>query len=389
MTLSVLDDLGAVSAGHWNRIAGENPFLRHEFLLALERTGCVGARTGWSPRHLVLHSDGPKHGELIGAVPLYLKSHSYGEYVFDWSWADAYARSGRSYYPKLVATVPFTPATGERLLVAPDADRENAAVRLINGARELAEASAASSLHWLFSTDTELDLLASHGFLPRVGCQLHWSNPGYRDFEDFLGTLTAHKRNNIRRERRRVREAGVTLAVLRGAAITPEIWNIFYDFYRATVRQHDAIPYLTREFFAMLGETMTENVVMVVAQYGNECVGAAFCLRNAHTLYGRYWGGQPGFPDLHFETCYYTAIEYCIAEGLARYEAGAQGEHKLARGFVPAPTYSAHWLRDAAFGRAVADFLQRERGSVEHYMNELNERSPFRRLEFSMLYPRE
>lgn len=389
MTLSVVEDLGAVPAEHWNRIAGDNPFLQHEFLLALERTGCVGARSGWHPRHLVFHTQGPNRGKLIGAVPLYLKDHSYGEYVFDWAWADAYSRSGRSYYPKLVATVPFSPATGMRLLVAPDADRENVAAQLIEGARELAAASGASSLHWLFSTSAELDLLTRHGFLPRLGCQLHWSNPGYRDFEDFLGTLTAHKRNNIRRERRRVRAAGVTFAVLRGAAITQDIWNVFYDFYRTTIRHHDAIPYLTREFFQMLGETMTGHVAMVVARYGDECVGTALCLRNAHTLYGRYWGGRSGFPGLHFETCYYTAIEYCIAEGLARYEAGAQGEHKLARGFVPAPTYSAHWLRDAALQRAVADFLQREQGNVEIYMDELNEHAPFRQPRPVPLAPRE
>ena len=375
MHVSVLESLTRVPAEQWNALAGDNPFLRHEFLTALERSGCVGGvETGWSPCHLLARTSGGNRP--VGAVPLYLKQHSYGEYVFDWAWADAYARYGHSYYPKLVATVPFTPATGPRLLIAPGADA-SVATSLIEAARELAGSAGASSLHWLFPTTSDVEILTAHGFLTRTGCQFHWSNPGYRDFDDFLSTLTARKRSNVRRERRQVQTAGIATAMLRGAAITSDLWDRFYDFYRATIRHHGGIPYLTREFFYLLSETMPNHVVLVVALRGRDCVGAAFCLRGANTLYGRYWGGRPDIPGLHFETCYYTAIEYCIAEGIKRYEAGAQGEHKIARGFVPTPTYSAHWLREPALRGPVADYLKRERKSMELYMDELHEHLPF------------
>lgn len=379
MYLSVRDSLEAVAPGQWNAAAGGHPFLRHEFLVALERHGCVGGQTGWQPCHLLLHSDGPGAGRLLGAVPLYLKHHSYGEYVFDWTWADAYERNGHSYYPKLVAAVPFTPATGPRLLVATEADRSQVTRRLIAGARDVADNYGASSVHWLFHTAAEATLYAEHGLLSRVGCQFHWSNPGYRDFDDFLGVFTSHQRNNIRRERRRAREAGVALEVLPGAAVTAELWDVFFRFYRATIRAHGGIPYLTREFFHALGQTLPECVVLTVARRRRDYVAAALSLRDARTLYGRYWGGRADLSGLHFETCYYTPIEYCIAERIERYEAGAQGEHKLARGFAPVQTYSAHWLRDAGFRRAVADFLKREGNHLDEYMSELNERSPFRR----------
>ncbi len=376
MRVTALPNLESVPPDQWNLLAGDDPFLQHEFLLALERAGCVGGDSGWEPRHIALHAEGSSR--LIGAVPLYLKHHSYGEYVFDWAWADAYVRSGREYYPKLVAAVPFTPATGKRLLVA-DTDRDEVAALLIEATREVADATGASSLHWLFPAATDLDLLTKHDLLARTGCQFHWSNPGYSDFEDFLSGMTAHKRYNIRRERRRVREADVTAEVLQGAAISSELWDVCYRFYRATIRAHGGIAYLTREFFHMIGETMANHTVLVVARQKREYVGMAFGLRNAHTYYGRYWGGRPDIPGLHFETCYYAPIEYCIAQRIGRYEAGAQGAHKLARGFVPTPTYSAHWLRDPMLRRAVADFLKREHGSVGQYMDELSEHSPFRR----------
>lgn len=381
MHLSVLQSLAEVSAEQWNRAAGDNPFLRHEFLYALERTGCVGESTGWDPSYLVLHADGPGRGPLLGAVPLYLKHHSYGEYVFDWAWAGAYARYGRAYYPKLVAAVPFTPVTGVRLLVAPQAAWSHVARRLADGALALARRTGVSSLHWNFATGAEVDLLAGRGLLQRTGCQFHWSNPGYRDFDDFLSTLTSQKRYNLRRERRLVREAGVRVEALGGEEVTPALWDGFYRFYRATIRAHGGIPYLTRAFFHALGETLSDQVVLFVARRGRETVGAALALRSRDTLYGRYWGGHHGISGLHFETCYYTPIEYCITTGLARYEAGAQGEHKLARGFTPTPTYSAHWLRDPEFQRAVAEFLERERDHVGYYIDELNEHLPFRQRE--------
>ena len=375
----ILENLEAVSPEQWNRVAGENPFLRHEFLAALERTGCVGAEAGWEPRHVVLHADAPGRGNLIGAMPLYLKHHSYGEYVFDWSWADAYARSGRAYYPKLVAAVPFTPATGQRLLIADSVDRGRVARRLVATAREFADQHRVSSLHWLFHTAEESRELAAPDMLSRVGCQFHWSNPGYRDFEDFLGTFKSDKRNSIRRERRRVRDAGVRVEVLPGEAVTPELWDSFYRFYRATIRAHGGIPYLKREFFHTIGRTLATRVRLIVAQQERDYVAMALCLLDAHTLYGRYWGGRPDIRNLHFETCYYTPIEYCITHGIARYEAGAQGEHKIARGFAPVQTHSSHWLRDVGFRRAVADFLTREQNHIDYYMDELNEHLPFRR----------
>jgi uncharacterized protein len=379
MHVSVLENLTPVRPHEWNRVAGTNPFLRYEFLSALERSGCVGGESGWEPRHVIVRADAADGGALLGAVPLYLKYHSYGEYIFDWSWADAYMRGGRAYYPKLVAAVPFTPATGRRLLVAPDADRARVEAELVAAARAVADRHHASSLHWLFHTPEESARLAVDGALARVGCQFHWSNPGFRDFEDYLATFKSDKRNSIRRERRRVRDAGVSLEVLPGAAISSARWDAFYRFYRATIRAHGGMPYLTREFFHLLGQTLADAVQLIVARHSRDDVAMALCLRDAHTLYGRYWGGRPDIRDLHFETCYYTPIEYCIAHGIARYEAGAQGEHKLARGFAPVQTHSSHWLRDAGFRRAVADFLSRERHHVGGYMEELDEHSPFRR----------
>ncbi len=386
MQVSAIPTLEAVPAEQWNALAGANPFLRHEFLVALERAGCVGANTGWEPSYLVAQTGSARR--LVGAVPLYVKRHSYGEYVFDWAWADACERSGRPYYPKLVAAVPFTPASGARLLIAADGDRPKIAALLLAGAREIADQIGASSAHWLFPTAREMDLFTAHGLLARTGCQFHWSNPGYRDFEDFLSTMTSHKRNNIRRERRRVREAGITLEVLTGASISSAQWDMFYRFYRSTIRAHGGIAYLTREFFHSVGATMADKTVLVVAKQGREYVGAAFGLRNADTYYGRYWGGRADIAGLHFETCYYTPIEYCIDARIGRYEAGAQGEHKLARGFVPTPTYSAHWLRDPALRRAVAAFLEREQDHVGDYMHELNEHAPFRRPHSSPAGPR-
>jgi len=376
MKREVITRLAGVGRDDWNRVAGTgNPFLRHEFLAALEASGCTGGDSGWQARHLLLRDDA---GALLGAVPLYLKSHSYGEYVFDWAWADAYARAGLRYYPKLVAAVPFTPVTGPRLLIAPQVERDPVASALIDGALELAEASASSSLHWLFTPPAECALLESRGLLRRVGYQFHWQNRGYRDFDDYLAGFAAAKRKKIRRERRQVREAGITLEVVRGAEAGAAHWNAFHAFYRDTVRKHGAIPYLNREFFHELGRQLPEAVVLILARHGDEWVAGALNLQGADTLYGRYWGGREGYHSLHFETCYYRAIEYCIDTGLARCEAGAQGEHKLARGFLPVPTYSAHWLRHPQFAHAVSDYLARERQGLELYLAELDGHSPFK-----------
>ncbi len=378
MPVRLLHSLSEISTVDWNSLAGDtNPFVRHEFLHALERAGCTGAGTGWLPQHTVVTDE--SSGKPLGAVPLYLKEHSYGEYVFDWAWANAYARAGLEYYPKLVAAVPFTPATGPRLLIAPQADRAAVASALIEAALAHAQQLRVSSLHWLFTTESEIQLLKHHGLLHRSGFQFHWSNPGYRDFGDFLASFTADKRKKVRRERRAVCEAGVTVEMRDGLALDASDWDRFREFYHATVRAHGAIPYLTPAFFRMIGETMPQNTLLALARRGSITIGGALFFRGRDTLYGRYWGGIEHIPGLHFETCYYVAIEYCIAHGLKRFEAGAQGEHKLARGFVPTPTYSAHWLAHPQFARAVADFLAREHGSLEYAMHELNEHAPFKR----------
>ena len=379
MHLSVIHDIETVSPQAWNRVAGtDNPFLRHEFLAALEASGCVTESRGWRPRHLLLHADGPGRGSLLGAVPLYLKNHSYGEYVFDWAWADAYRRAHLEYYPKLVAAVPFTPATGARLLVAPDAPPE-ARARLIDGARALADEYKVSSLHWLFTDATDTQRLEEHGLLRRNGFQFHWHNHDYRSFDDFLAGFSADKRKKVKRERRQVRDAGVTIETVEAAAINAELWDIFYGFYLATIEKHGAYPYLTRAFFAELGRRMPENLLLILARRENEYLAGAFFVRGADTLYGRYWGARAEVHSLHFEVCYYAAIDHCIAHGLKRFEAGAQGEHKLTRGFLPTPTYSAHWLRHPEFNRAVADFLAREQHGVNHYIDELDRHSPFKK----------
>lgn len=380
MHVSIVDSLEKIPAHDWNSLVGEsNPFLRHEFLLALESTGCVGAKTGWQPRHLAVHREGPSRGCLIGAMPMYLKSHSYGEYVFDWAWANAYERAGHPYYPKLVVSVPFTPVTGPRLLTGTGPDSVAIKQYLIGSAVQYMRSCGASSLHWLFLSDEDARLLETEDHLLRNGYQFHWSNPGYRNFEDFLSTFTAQKRKKIKRERRHVREAGITMETLSGAGIEPAHWNIFYEFYHSTVRAHGAIPYLSREFFQQLGESMRDRVVLVFARLKKDYVAGALNLRGSSCLYGRYWGSRGEFHSLHFETCYYSAIEYAIARGLKYFEAGAQGEHKLARGFTPVITRSAHRLMHPEFSRAIADYLARERLGVAAYIDELNEHVPFKK----------
>ncbi len=380
MYLSVIDSIGKVSATDWDSIAGNgNPFLCHAFLSALEQTDCATPQTGWVPQHLLVHSDTGRHARLLGAVPMYLKSHSYGEYVFDWAWANAYQRARLHYYPKLVVAVPFTPATGPRLLVAAGADHEQVKVHLIKGALARAQEARASSLHWLFTEPQDMILLERFGHMRRTGCQFHWHNPGYRDFRDFLQQFASAKRKKVKQERRYVREAGVSVDILVGDEITPSYWDVFYQFYRSTTQNYGAIPYLTRAFFHQLGVTMAQNLVLVLARQEDKYIAGALNMRGTDTLYGRYWGNHKYINGLHFEVCYYSAIEYCIDQGLKRFEAGAQGEHKLSRGFVPNTTYSAHWLRHPEFGQAVADFLEREQHSVEYYMDELSGRLPFKR----------
>ncbi len=376
MLLSVLGSLDEIPAHDWNALSdGASPFIRHEFLVALERHGCVGERYGWLPQHLVAY----EQGKLIGAAPMYLKYNSYGEFVFDWSWAEAYQRHGLSYYPKLVVAVPYAPVTGARLLIANEIEQEPVADALIEAALEHARRLKVSSLHWLFTTSQDTERLERHGLMRRTGCQFHWNNQGYRDFNDFLATFSSEKRKKIKQERRRVREAGIEIELLNGHQISAGQWRIFHEFYCSTFHRRGGTPTLTLEFFQALGTTMPEQVLLVLARHDGHTVAGAFNLRGADTLYGRHWGcASKQFHGLHFECCYYRAIEYCIGQGLKRFEAGAQGEHKLARGFLPVPTYSAHWLSHPAFKSAVADFLAHEQTGMAYYMEELDAHSPYK-----------
>jgi predicted N-acyltransferase len=379
MQISVVDSLSHVPAQDWNQLSDQgNPFVRHEFLAGLERTGCVSEKSGWLPRHILLYSGHERQRQLLGAVPMYLKFHSYGEYVFDWAWANAYQRAGMEYYPKLVAAVPFTPATGPRILLHPRAASEDAHLRLIDEALNQARDSGASSLHWLFTSRSLTDRLEQRGMMRRTGHQFHWRNNGFSGFAEFLDAFSSTHRKKIKRERRRVREAGVRLEIRTGAELEARDWDQFYEFYFSTIANHGAIPYLSREFFYQLGRTMPQAIVMVFAVHDGRVVAGALNLRGEQALYGRYWGCLEDYHSLHFETCYYTPIEYCLEQGIHRFEAGAQGEHKLKRGFLPQPTYSAHWLAQPAFADAVADFLKRERQGEADYVQHLNERSPFR-----------
>lgn len=360
----------------WNALAGTDcPALRHEYLLALETSGSATAATGWQPLPLLVENDA---GRIIGAAPLWLKSHSFGELVYDFAWAQAYERAGLRYYPKLITAIPFSPIAGPRLLIAPDTDRHAVIAALTQGARALAEQTKASSLHWLFTDAGDAAALEELGYLHRTGYQFHWQNQNYADFDNFLAGLSSDKRKKLKRERRHVQEAGIVMEVRDGPDVTPALWDLFYDFYTGNIQRHGGMIHLTREFFQLLGRSLPEALVLVLARRGEEYVGAAINLRGQNALYGRYWGGREGFNSLHFEACYYTPIEYCIAQGLSRFEGGAGGEHKLARGFLPVTTHSMHWLRHPQFARAVADYLERERNGVEVYMDELNEHAPFK-----------
>ncbi len=375
-TVRFVDSLSAVPPAAWDALQlGGNPFLRHAFLKALEDAGCVDARSGWHSRHLLIEQG----GRLLAAAPVYVKEHSYGEYVFDWAWANAYQRAGLRYYPKLVVAVPFTPVAGPRLLLAPGADEaallETAGQALIGQAQAL----NASSVHWLFTPPRQTAALTGGQWLARSGYQFHWENRAYGTFDDYLAALTAEKRKKVRRERRQVAEAGIELRVVPGTAAGDAEWAAMYGFYRATVARHGAIPYLSAAFFERLGETLADAVVLLLAVRGGRYVAGALNLRGDDALYGRYWGCLADYHSLHFETCYYRAIEYCIEQGLSRFEAGAQGEHKLSRGFLPVQTHSVHWLAEPRFADAVADYLAEETDEMARYRDLLAEHSPFRR----------
>jgi uncharacterized protein len=376
--------IAAVLAADWDTCAGDlamhagNPFIRHAFLKALEESGSATRNTGWLPQHLLLENE---RGELAGCMPCYLKSHSLGEYVFDHGWADAYGRAGGRYYPKLQASIPFTPVTGRRLLVQPGADAAKREAILLQAAAELTERLGVSSLHITFLTRSEWELAGKLGFLQRTDQQFHWRNEGYQTFEDFLAALSSRKRKAIRKERREALSDRVEIEWVTGPDLTEAHWDAFFAFYMDTGSRKWGSPYLTRTCFSLFGETMADQILLVLAKRAGRYVAGALNFIGADTLYGRYWGGVEHHPCLHFEVCYYQAIEFAIAHKLARVEAGAQGAHKLSRGYLPVETYSAHYIADPALRRAVANYLKRERLAVAREIALLAEDSPYRQSE--------
>ena len=385
MQIRITDQLDSVPAAHWNALVGDgNPFLRHEFLTALEHHQCVGPSYGWLPHHILVHNDQQR---LIGATPFYIKDNSYGEFVFDWSWADAYERAGLPYYPKGVISIPYTPATGPRLLVA-GGDREQSTREiLLRPLIELAQRKRLSSLHCLFTNTDDSAFLSDQGLLLRLGYQFHWENRGYRDFDDFLEAFNARKRKKLRRERRRVQEANVEIRVLHGDEADDEQWRMAHHFYRSTFEKKWGVPTLNLGFFQEIARTMGKQIVLVFAYHRGQPVAGAINLRGSDSLYGRHWGCTARFHSLHFEICYYQGIAYCIQNGLRYFEPGAQGEHKISRGFLPTPTWSAHWIADDRFRGVIEDFLRRETRAMRDYIETLHDSSPFRRPDAPTLFP--
>jgi hypothetical protein len=385
ITARISGSAADIGAAAWNACANPerdsdpHPFSRYEFFAACEESGSATARSGWRPTHLAIERD----GGLIGLMPMYLKNHSQGEYVFDHSWADALERAGGDYYPKLQAAVPFTPVTGPRLLVSADADIAATREALLSTGMTAVKQLQASSLHITFLTEDEWTSAGEAGFLQRTDQQFHWENRGYTTFDQFLGELASAKRKNLRKERAAVRDAGVEFDWLSGSDLTEAHWDTFYRFYMDTGGRKWGRPYLTREFFSRVSESMGEQVVLILARRNGRYIAGALNFKGGGALFGRNWGCTEFIPFLHFETCYYQAIDYAIAHGLKKVEAGAQGAHKLLRGYMPTPTYSAHYIAHAGLRRAVDDFLTHEREAVAEHIEELAERGPFRKTEAS------
>jgi predicted N-acyltransferase len=371
----IIERIREVPAAQWNALAGDYPFLRHEFLAALEDSGCVGARAGWRPQHLVL-SDA---GGLAAAAPLYLKDHSWGEFVFDFAWARAASQRGVAYYPKLLCAVPFTPATGPRLLSRPGSPAALLCQRLLAEMRERAQAGELSSAHALFLDEPGRAACAADGWLLRRDCHFQWHNRGYRDFGDFLDGFSAEKRKKARRERRRVLEAGIEFRTLQGGQLDDALIALVHDLHAITFLRHGHSPYLNRAFFAQIAHTLGPSLLVKLALCAGKPVAAAVFFRSADTLFGRYWGANADYHSLHFEACYYQGIDYCIEQGIRRFEPGTQGEHKIARGFEPALTWSAHWIADTVLRRAIASYLDREGDAIDAYAAAADEHAPFRK----------
>jgi predicted N-acyltransferase len=370
--IDVVETLEGVIPSQWDALGAHHTFVSHAFLSALENHDCLEPH-GWYPRYF-LASDS---GRLMGALPAYLKSNSYGEFVFDWSWAAAYERQGLPYYPKMVVAVPYTPATGPRILTG-EGLGEAIADGLIDASIEFCRDNAISSLHYLFTGEAVSRRLQTHGLLPRIDCQYHWSNRGYRDFDDFLATFSSGKRKKVKRERRRVREEGIEVRLRTGSEMSESELRTTHRFYASIYERKYGVPTLTEGFFGEIGRTLGDRLIVAFGYAYDTPVAAAIFFRSQDTLYGRFWGCDARYHSLHFELCYYAGIDYCIREGLKRFEPGAQGEHKIARGFLPTMTHSAHWIAHPGFRRAIADYLAQERPAVQEQCEELEGRSPFK-----------
>ncbi len=374
MIIKQISSIAEVKANHWNSLVQQkDPFLRHEFLLALEHSGSVSAETGWLPRHLIIFDE----DALVAAMPLYLKSHSWGEYVFDQQWADAYSQSGMEYYPKWVNAIPFTPCQGQRILSKPGVDNKTIINLCLETIKQISVQNNISTFHSLFPNDSQREWL-QQTLLIRVGVQFHWKNRDYRDFDDFLQSFTSRYRKKLNKERRLVKQQGIKLIRLTGLEISEQQWQVFYQFYQMTYLKRGQSAYLNIDFFKQLAETMPDQILMVLACKEQNYLGAALSFVGEQTLYGRYWGCQEEYNNLHFETCYYKGLEYCLEHNLQRFDSGAQGEHKISRGFEPVYTYSAHWINNNRFSKLIADFLAREKVYMEQYKLDCDQRLPFK-----------
>ena len=377
--LRVIQSISDVNESNWNALLSPDagPFLRHEFLNTLEQTACVGGNTGWQVAHLLVEN---AQSEIVGAMPLYLKQHSYGEFVFDWAWAQAYEQNNLPYYPKALSAIPFTPVRGPRLLISSKVDKEAIQEVLVAGLKTLVTQNSLSSAHVLFPEDGELTELKKQGFMLRDSVQFHWHNQGYQDFEQFLAALTMKRRKNIRRERAEVASNELSYRHVPGALASLDDWSFFYRCYENTYREHRSSPYLTEECFQLLGGVMPEHFHLILASKDGRPIASSLLVVDqiASKAYGRYWGAIEYLPCLHFELAYYQAIEYCIKEGIQTFEGGAQGEHKMARGFLPATIQSAHWLADPGFSAAVKRFLDREHEGMAAYVDELEQHIPLK-----------
>jgi len=373
--VSIIGAINEVSADEWNHLVdNDNPFARFEFLNALEQHHCVGQTYGWLPQHIIVKDN----KKIVAASPMYLKNNSYGEFVFDWAWADAYHRSGLEYYPKLVTSIPYTPATGQRFLIKDNERYIELSQLIINTALQHAKTIGASSMHWLFTNTQDTEQLKNKDLIIRLGCQFHWQNNSYTDFDHYLSYFNSKNRKKIKRERKQIQKQEIDIEIKTGSDMNDELWKIYHSFYSSTFDKKSGMATLSLEFFKSIGETMPESILVLFAKHEGEYVASAFCIRGEKTLYGRHWGCNEEFDSLHFELCYYQGLEYCINNGLTRFEPGAQGEHKIYRGFLPTETWSAHWVAHTEFNEIIRKHVQHEYEGMQYYLKDMHTHSPFK-----------